>query len=72
MKTTTAQQAQQAFASRFLNKLIIINLQGLYIEVIALQTRESENKGNIDILVKPLNGSGTAWINIDQMIAYEN
>jgi hypothetical protein len=65
---------QRAFASRLINKLVTINLNGLFIDVIVLDTRDNaETTSKVDLLVKPFNnGAGTAWINIDKMTAYEN
>ncbi len=64
---------ERAFASRLLNKLVIINLQGLFIETIVLDARDNKDTtSKVDLLVKPLQGAGTTWIDVNKVIGYEN
>ena len=63
---------ERAFASRLINKLILMNLYGLTIELVVLDTRDNDSTSKVDLLVKPLNGAGTSWIDIAKMVAYEN
>lgn len=64
---------ERAFASRLLNKLVIINLQGLILELIVLDTRDNKDTtSKVDLLVKQVDGVGTTWVDINKVIAYEN